>query len=147
MLPVVITLFLCCPALARLRIVDSSGPQSLIRSGSSGSLHCDSNQPWFICIWKGPNGLAITKTVGQVSRPGLVWLPGSSLPFIRESARARMTRGSVSAGREEGDAVCWTSPTSNPQMVASTAVSWLTEVLTSPLAPLASSSRLAWPPT
>ena len=74
MLIVVITLFLCgaAPAQARLRIVDSSGPQSLIRSGSSGSLQCHSNQPWFICIWKGPNGLAITKTVGQVRGTGLV---------------------------------------------------------------------------
>ena len=104
MLIVVITLFLCGqpgPALARLRIVDSSGPQSLIRSGSSGSLHCDSNQPWFICIWKGPNGLAITKTVGQVRRTALVKLRVIFIFYQRECQGQDDKRFSVS-GRGGG---------------------------------------------
>ena len=85
MLILVITLFLSAPAETRLRIVESSGPQSLIRSGNSGSLHCHSNQPWFICIWRGPNGLAITKTVGQVRGTALVLLrPGDDLYCFSE---------------------------------------------------------------
>ena len=125
MLFLLISLFLCCPAQARLRIVDSSGPQSLIREGRSGSIHCDSDRAWFICIWKGPNGLAITKTVGQVRRQSDV-APSSSFCFTRANARVGRTRGSVSVVGEEGDAVSWTSPTSSLGTPASTAVCWLT---------------------
>ena len=46
----------------RLAIVSSSPEAVLIKSGEGGRLWCQSSQPWFLCVWKGPNNVAITKT-------------------------------------------------------------------------------------
>jgi len=50
---------------ARLSIVSSSQDSVLVRSGEKAMLWCETSQPWFLCVWKGPNGLAITKTQNQ----------------------------------------------------------------------------------
>ena len=50
---------------SRLSIVSSVDTQSIVRSGEDATFWCKTNSPWFLCVWKGPAGLAITKTQGQ----------------------------------------------------------------------------------
>jgi len=50
---------------SRLSIVSSTETQTLIKSGEEATLWCKSDRPWFLCLWKGPNGLAMSKTMGQ----------------------------------------------------------------------------------
>ena len=52
---------------SRLFIRSSTDRQTLIKSGDEAMLWCATNQPWFLCVWKGPAGLAITKTMGQAN--------------------------------------------------------------------------------
>ena len=50
---------------SRLSIVNSVETQTIVRSGEDATFWCKTNRPWFLCVWKGPAGLAITKTQGQ----------------------------------------------------------------------------------
>ena len=52
----------CWQVQARLSVVSSSSESMLVRSGDRGKLWCQTSQPWFLCVWKGPNDMAITKT-------------------------------------------------------------------------------------
>ena len=56
-------LFRVCES--RLSIVNSVDTQTIVRSGEDATFWCKTNRPWFLCVWKGPAGLAITKTQGQ----------------------------------------------------------------------------------
>ena len=60
-----ILLLLMRSCYSRLSIVSSTDDKTLIKSGKEGMLWCETNKPWFLCVWKGPAGLAITKTQGQ----------------------------------------------------------------------------------
>ena len=59
----------------RLRIVASSETSVLVRSGERAVLWCETSEPWFLCVWKGPNNVAITKTQAHEcngnKRPGM----------------------------------------------------------------------------
>ena len=50
---------------SRLSIVSSLETQTIVRSGEDATFWCKTSSPWFLCVWKGPAGLAITKTQGQ----------------------------------------------------------------------------------
>ena len=63
MLPVLFLLFRVCDS--RLSIVNSVDTRTIVRSGEDATFWCKTNRPWFLCVWKGPAGLAITKTQGQ----------------------------------------------------------------------------------
>ena len=52
---------------SRLSIVNSVDTQTLVKSGEDATFWCETNRPWFLCVWKGPAGLAITKTQGQAN--------------------------------------------------------------------------------
>ena len=52
----------------RLSIISGSPDSVLVRSGDRGRLFCQSSQPWLLCVWKGPGGLAVTKTQDQECR-------------------------------------------------------------------------------
>ena len=52
----------------RLSIISGSPASVLVRSGERGRLFCQSSAPWLLCVWKGPGGLAVTKTQGQECR-------------------------------------------------------------------------------
>ena len=43
---------------SRLTITSSTPPGSVMPSGERYDLTCSSSQPWFLCIWEGPRGLA-----------------------------------------------------------------------------------------
>ena len=60
-----ILLLLMRSCYSRLSIVSSTNHKTLIKSGKEGIFWCETNNPWFLCVWKGPSGLAITKTQGQ----------------------------------------------------------------------------------
>ena len=65
MLALLLLLFPVCDS--RLSIVSSVSTTSLVRSGEEAVFWCQTNSPWFLCVWKGPAGLAITKTQGQAN--------------------------------------------------------------------------------
>ena len=77
----VILLFLLHNCESRLFIRSSIDTQTLVKSGDEAMFWCETNQPWFLCVWKGPGGLAIAKTIGQanddciesLSQETLVW--------------------------------------------------------------------------
>ena len=53
---------------SRLSIVSSTDEtHTLVKSEEEATLWCETNKPWFLCVWRGPAGLAITKTMGQES--------------------------------------------------------------------------------
>merc|ERR1712106_1205001 len=43
---------------SRLTITSSTPSGSVMPSGERFDLSCSSSQPWFLCIWEGPMGLA-----------------------------------------------------------------------------------------
>ena len=62
----ILTLFQCAMWVQlRLSIISGSPASVLVRSGDTGRLFCQSSHPWLLCVWKGPGGLAVTKTQGQ----------------------------------------------------------------------------------
>eukprot|EP00092_Neocalanus_flemingeri_P029464 GFUD01031994.1.p1 GENE.GFUD01031994.1~~GFUD01031994.1.p1 ORF type:complete len:628 (+),score=140.69 GFUD01031994.1:146-2029(+) len=65
MLAILILMFHSCNS--RLSIVSSSDTHSLAKSGEDTTLWCETNTPWFLCVWRGPDSLAITKTLGQAT--------------------------------------------------------------------------------
>ena len=60
-----ILLLLLHDSYSRLFIASSTESQTLVKSGKEATLWCETHKPWFLCIWRGPAGLAITKTQGQ----------------------------------------------------------------------------------
>ena len=66
MIVTILTLSLCVTWVQpRLSIISGSPASVLVRSGDRGRLFCQTSQPWLLCVWKGPGGLAVTKTQGQ----------------------------------------------------------------------------------
>ena len=59
----------------RLSIVASSESSVLARNGDRAMLWCQTSEPWFLCVWKGPGNVAITKTQAHECngnrRPGM----------------------------------------------------------------------------
>eukprot|EP00092_Neocalanus_flemingeri_P019108 GFUD01020698.1.p1 GENE.GFUD01020698.1~~GFUD01020698.1.p1 ORF type:complete len:558 (+),score=90.32 GFUD01020698.1:200-1873(+) len=62
-----ILLFMLRGCDSRLFIASSTDTRTLIKSGGEAMFWCETNKPWFLCVWKGPAGLAITKTQGQAN--------------------------------------------------------------------------------
>eukprot|EP00092_Neocalanus_flemingeri_P102445 GFUD01131042.1.p1 GENE.GFUD01131042.1~~GFUD01131042.1.p1 ORF type:complete len:172 (+),score=42.58 GFUD01131042.1:146-661(+) len=65
MLAILILMFHSCNSI--LSIVSSSDTHSLAKSGEDATLWCETDTPWFLCVWRGPDSLAITKTLGQAT--------------------------------------------------------------------------------
>jgi hypothetical protein len=84
--------------------VNSVETRSIVRTGGDATFLCKTNRLWFLCVWKGLAGLAITKTQGQAGGD-YIEAPDSHISLTGSGTSCQVTINRTMSG-DEGQYSC-----------------------------------------